>query len=139
RARAEEQEGDVIDGNRRAHPRAETCHGAIIGATRPSLHCAIRADVAELVDAHGSGPCGGNPVEVQVLSSAWPTTGLWAESDSRAGNVALVPGGRGTPDIFAPHSKFPANVSKIAPSMLRRAAGVAALLLVFVAPARAAT
>src|SRR4051795_2473051 len=30
-----------------------------------------RADVAELVDAHGSGPCGGNPVEVRVLSSAW--------------------------------------------------------------------
>src|SRR3954451_4944961 len=29
-----------------------------------------RADVAELVDAHGSGPCGGNPVEVRVLSSA---------------------------------------------------------------------
>src|SRR5256885_9220827 len=29
-----------------------------------------RADVAELVDAHGSGPCGGDPVEVQVLSSA---------------------------------------------------------------------
>src|SRR5829696_5514992 len=33
-----------------------------------TLH--LRADVAELVDAHGSGPCGGNPVEVQVLSSA---------------------------------------------------------------------
>jgi hypothetical protein len=32
-----------------------------------------RADVAELVDAHGSGPCGGDPVEVQVLSSAYPT------------------------------------------------------------------
>jgi hypothetical protein len=30
----------------------------------------LRADVAELVDAHGSGPCGSNPVEVQVLSSA---------------------------------------------------------------------
>ena len=29
------------------------------------------ADVAELVDAHGSGPCGGDPVEVQVLSSAY--------------------------------------------------------------------
>jgi antitoxin YefM len=29
-----------------------------------------RADVAELVDAHGSGPCRGNPVEVRVLSSA---------------------------------------------------------------------
>src|SRR5215831_19219112 len=31
----------------------------------------LRADVAELVDAHGSGPCGGNPVEVRVLSSAF--------------------------------------------------------------------
>ena len=29
-----------------------------------------RADVAELVDAHGSGPCGLRLVEVQVLSSA---------------------------------------------------------------------
>src|ERR1700685_716977 len=28
------------------------------------------ADVAELVDAHGSGPCLGNQVEVRVLSSA---------------------------------------------------------------------
>ena len=28
------------------------------------------ADVAELVDAHGSGPCGRKVVEVQVLSSA---------------------------------------------------------------------
>ena len=28
------------------------------------------ADVAELVDAHGSGPCGLRLVEVQVLSSA---------------------------------------------------------------------
>ena len=35
----------------------------------------VRADVAELVDAHGSGPCGGNPVEVQVLSSASMTDG----------------------------------------------------------------
>jgi hypothetical protein len=31
---------------------------------------AVHADVAELVDAHGSGPCGGNPVEVRFLSSA---------------------------------------------------------------------
>src|SRR5213078_3660178 len=30
----------------------------------------LRADVAELVDAHGSGPCGRKLVEVQVLSSA---------------------------------------------------------------------
>ena len=28
------------------------------------------AEVAELVDAHDSGSCGSNPVEVQVLSSA---------------------------------------------------------------------
>jgi ribosome modulation factor len=31
---------------------------------------ATHADVAELVDAHGSGPCLGNQVEVRVLSSA---------------------------------------------------------------------
>src|SRR4029079_18147542 len=31
------------------------------------------ADVAELVDAHGSGPCGRKVVEVQVLSSALHT------------------------------------------------------------------
>ena len=30
-------------------------------------HC---AEVVKLVDTHGSGPCGGNPVEVRVLSSA---------------------------------------------------------------------
>jgi hypothetical protein len=30
------------------------------------------ADVAELVDAHGSGPCARKGVEVQVLSSALP-------------------------------------------------------------------
>src|SRR5664279_2230127 len=30
------------------------------------------ADVAELVDAHGSGPCLGDQVEVRVLSSASP-------------------------------------------------------------------
>ena len=30
----------------------------------------IPADVAELVDAHGSGPCARKGVEVQVLSSA---------------------------------------------------------------------
>ena len=35
---------------------------------------ATPAAVAELVDAHGSGPCGGNPVEVQVLSAALTET-----------------------------------------------------------------
>ena len=39
-------------------------------AVAGSARIARPADVAELVDAHGSGPCGGNPVEVQVLSSA---------------------------------------------------------------------
>src|SRR2546427_113817 len=37
----------------------------------------LRADVAELVDAHGSGPCGRKLVEVQVLSSA---SGVCSES-----------------------------------------------------------
>ena len=32
--------------------------------------CALRAEVAELVDAPGSGPGGGNTVEVRVLFSA---------------------------------------------------------------------
>jgi hypothetical protein len=45
-----------------------------------------RADVAELVDAHGSGPCGGNPVEVQVLSSAW---GPRAAARGLAENLAI--------------------------------------------------
>ena len=52
------------------------------------LEFASRADVAELVDAHGSGPCGGNPVEVQVLSSA---------SSSGAG-VLLDKGGFSVPN-----------------------------------------
>jgi hypothetical protein len=34
------------------------------------LRSSHHADVAELVDAHGSGPCPGNWVEVRVLSSA---------------------------------------------------------------------
>src|SRR5207247_9087939 len=41
----------------------------------------LRADVAELVDAHGSGPCGGNPVEVQVLSSAYVGSVLFSSSE----------------------------------------------------------
>src|SRR5215211_9310606 len=40
------------------------------GHEKPAATMPVRADVAELVDAHGSGPCGGNPVEVRVLSSA---------------------------------------------------------------------
>ena len=44
------------------------------GRTRPLARSPVSprllAEVAKLVDAHGSGPCGGNPVEVQVLSSA---------------------------------------------------------------------
>jgi hypothetical protein len=52
---------------------------------------ADHADVAELVDAHGSGPCAGNGVKVQVLSSASRSaTGLerrflkpWANQTAR--------------------------------------------------------
>src|SRR4051795_1137478 len=39
---------------------------------RPGYTAVYRADVAELVDAHGSGPCARKGVEVQVLSSALP-------------------------------------------------------------------
>jgi hypothetical protein len=47
---------------------------------------ASHADVAELVDAHGSGPCRGNPVEVRVLSSAllrWLSVRIKTESQVR--------------------------------------------------------
>src|SRR5262245_15821067 len=39
-------------------------------AAAAGLHWPPHADVAELVDAHGSGPCARKGVEVQVLSSA---------------------------------------------------------------------
>ncbi len=42
----------------------------LIGKLRPSHHTTPHAEVAELVDALASGASGGNPVEVQVLSSA---------------------------------------------------------------------
>jgi hypothetical protein len=35
------------------------------------VNCLLRAAVAELVDAHGSGPCGREPVEVRLLSAAF--------------------------------------------------------------------
>ena len=46
------------------------------------------ADVAELVDAHGSGPCGRKVVEVQVLSSAFlsSTMRLWVPLVTLSGN-----------------------------------------------------
>ena len=40
------------------------------GSVRTRINSRSPADVAELVDAHGSGPCGRKVVEVQVLSSA---------------------------------------------------------------------
>ena len=59
------------DEQEEAH-RTQAVHRYVsVGGGRPRLHCRRRADVAELVDAHGSGPCGRKPVEVQVLSSAY--------------------------------------------------------------------
>ncbi len=49
--------------------------GAKVGGGSPAT-MRVRADVAELVDAHGSGPCGRKLVEVQVLSSASPDQAL---------------------------------------------------------------
>ena len=68
RQRGARREGDAAREAR--HARRAGARGAAGLARRTRLQFRFRADVAELVDAHGSGPCGGNPVEVQVLSSA---------------------------------------------------------------------
>ena len=63
---------------------------------RDAATLSLRADVAELVDAHGSGPCGRKPVEVQVLSSASPNPGrawpeMWPRVDARQhGDLVLA-------------------------------------------------
>ena len=71
-------------------------------ATDPLLSSSprTRADVAELVDAHGSGPCGGNPVEVRVLSSApseSPLNGAFFMTACAPGCVAQPPSGDPAP------------------------------------------
>src|ERR1043166_3059805 len=55
----------------RAQKRCEPSRAKPVSAAKSRARLPVRADVAELVDAHGSGPCGGDPVEVQVLSSAF--------------------------------------------------------------------
>ena len=52
------------------HPRRFLPGVALRNRQTRLARLALRADVAELVDAHGSGPCGLRLVEVQVLSSA---------------------------------------------------------------------
>ena len=49
------------------------------------------ADVAELVDAHGSGPCLGNQVEVRVLSSA-PFDRRWNQGPLKSGGLGRLRG-----------------------------------------------
>jgi hypothetical protein len=49
--------------------RALEWHSRGQGFDSPQLHAGL-ARMAELVDAHGSGPCGGDPVEVQILFRA---------------------------------------------------------------------
>ena len=62
--------GPVAQGRRAGRPPCG--HAGARPARTPRLRYLRipHADVAELVDAHGSGPCRGNPVEVRVLSSA---------------------------------------------------------------------
>ena len=43
---------------------------ALHNAAKASIVSPVLAEVAELVDAHDSGSCGGSLVEVRVLSSA---------------------------------------------------------------------
>ena len=49
------------------------------------------AEVAELADAHGSGPCGSNTVRVQVSSSA---RSVEVESDSDKEQIRFFASGR---------------------------------------------
>src|SRR6185369_11772573 len=64
------------EARRARRPGARGAAGRLVGAAT----LVVRADVAELVDAHGSGPCARKGVEVQVLSSA--LTGSAARSAS---------------------------------------------------------
>ena len=57
-------------GDRRAGCRPSDVSDRALSGPCGRATLSTRADVAELVDAHGSGPCGLRLVEVQVLSSA---------------------------------------------------------------------
>ena len=59
------------------------------------------AEVAELVDAHGSGPCLGNQVEVQVLSSA-PTN---ANPTPLGAGFFYLAGAHGSTEYLDSHKK----------------------------------
>jgi hypothetical protein len=68
-------------------------------ASGPPWGCAIfaarsLADVAELVDAHGSGPCLGDQVEVRVLSSASSPGGCSERRLPAKSRVIVHDGGR---------------------------------------------
>jgi hypothetical protein len=71
-----------------AHEATKASHASTLadGRCRQRSRCDIvgehSADVAELVDAHGSGPCRSNPVEVRVLSSASQLK-PWKSADSQ--------------------------------------------------------
>jgi hypothetical protein len=86
RARADGEIGVCPDGSLDGRPRRS---GSPSRPGRPAVlltrsrektrdvaaRLSLRADVAELVDAHGSGPCALRGVEVQVLSSASQAAG----------------------------------------------------------------
>src|SRR3954466_16113619 len=54
-----------------ARQRCRVRRGGRRASGSQPLNCLLRAAVAELVDAHGSGPCGREPVEVRLLSAAF--------------------------------------------------------------------
>ena len=54
------------------------------------VHAEFHAEVVELVDTHASGACGGNPVEVQVLSSAPFLNNLLQNSDLLQNKIAKI-------------------------------------------------
>src|SRR6476659_5169217 len=60
---------DLADEHARRRSQGAPPGRAGAGGAQP-VNCLLRAAVAELVDAHGSGPCGREPVEVRLLSAA---------------------------------------------------------------------
>src|SRR2546427_5495277 len=74
---------------RRPRLRRRILRGDLERRVKKQGYNGASADVAELVDAHGSGPCGLRLVEGQVLSSAWPRRGGFPP---RPGRGASGPG-----------------------------------------------
>jgi hypothetical protein len=89
------------------------------------------AAVAELVDAHGSGPCGLTPVKVRLLSAALRRP-LGRRRDGVAEPAAFLAQAEreaGLDPISLPHSRIPSLGNIRASSFVRGAASAACFAL----------